>query len=58
MGFSVLLEDRPGALAQLLGTIAEARGNIIHIDHSQGENDTLLDMARVVVELETTRRDI
>jgi threonine dehydratase len=55
--FSVLLEDEPGALARLLGIIAEKRGNILHISHSQGEPDMPVHIARVELELETRGRD-
>ena len=55
--FSVLLEDQPGSLARLLGTIAEKQGNILHISHSQGEPDMPVHIARVELELETRGRD-
>jgi threonine dehydratase len=51
--FSVLLDDRPGALAVLLQVIAAQGGNILHIHHSQGEEDVPVLMARVEIELET-----
>jgi threonine dehydratase len=53
MRFSVLLDDRPGTLARILTLIAQERGNIIQINHMQGERDTPLQMARVNIELET-----
>jgi threonine dehydratase len=53
MHFSVLLEDKPGTLAQLLAVIAKERGNILHIHHMQGERDVPLEVASVSVELET-----
>ena len=55
--FSVLLDDRPGALAKLLQVIAARGGNILHIHHSQGEGDVPVLMARVEIELETRGRD-
>jgi len=55
--FSVLLDDHPGALAQLLSVIALQGGNILHIDHTQGEGDVPLMMARVEIELETRGRE-
>jgi threonine dehydratase len=55
--FSVLLEDRPGTLAELLSLIARQGGNILHIDHTQGEGDIPVMMARVEIELETRGRD-
>jgi threonine dehydratase len=55
--FSVLLDDRPGALAELLSVIALQGGNILHIDHTQGEGEVPVMMARVEIELETRGRD-
>ena len=55
--FSVLLEDRPGSLAGLLSVIAMQGGNIRHIDHTQGEGEVPVMMARVEIELETRGRD-
>ncbi len=53
MRFSVLLDDQPGTLARILTMVAQERGNIIRINHMQGERDTPLQMARVIIELET-----
>lgn len=53
MRFSVLLNDQPGTLARILTSIAQERGNIIQINHMQGEPDSPLQMARVNIELET-----
>ncbi|MDO8873067.1 MAG: threonine ammonia-lyase [Methanoregula sp.] len=50
---SVLLDDRPGTLARLLFTIAKEQGNILSIQHIQGESDTAAHQARVDLELET-----
>jgi threonine dehydratase len=55
--FSVLLEDRPGTLAELLSLIARQGGNILHIDHTQGEGEVPVMMARVEIELETRGRE-
>jgi threonine dehydratase len=55
--FSVLLEDVPGALADLLAIIAKKRGNILHIHHSQGEGDVPVQVARVYFEIETRGQD-
>jgi threonine dehydratase len=55
--FSVLLDDRPGALAELLRVIADQGGNILDIDHTQGERDVPVMMARVEIELETRGRE-
>ena len=50
---SVLLDDQPGTLARLLFTIAKEQGNILSIQHIQGESDTAAHQARVELELET-----
>jgi len=55
--FSVLLNDCPGALAGLLSVIAAQGGNIVHIDHTQGEGEVPVMMARVEIEVETRGRD-
>jgi threonine dehydratase len=55
--FSVLLDDRPGALAELLSVIAKEGGNILHIDHTQGEGDVPVMMARVEIEIETRGKE-
>jgi len=53
MRFSVLLDDQPGPLARILTTIAQEKGNILHIHHLQGGSDIPVLMARVNIELET-----
>jgi threonine dehydratase len=55
--FSVLLNDRPGALAELLSVIAMQGANILHIDHTQGEGEVPVMMARVEIEIETRGRE-
>jgi threonine dehydratase len=55
--FSVLLDDRPGALAELLSVIAILGGNILRIDHMQGEEDVPVMTARVEIEIETRGRE-
>lgn len=55
--FSVLLNDCPGALAGLLSVIAAQGGNIVHIDHTQGEREVPVMMARVEIEVETRGRE-
>jgi len=57
MHFSVMLDDQPGTLARLLAVIAQERGNILHIHHTEGENDLPVMMARVNLELETRGPD-
>ena len=51
--FSVRLEDRPGALVDLLRVIAEEGGNILHIHHEEGEEDVPVLETRVEMEIET-----
>lgn len=51
--FSVLLDDQPGTLARLLAVIAQERGNILRIHHTQGEEAVPVQMTRVSLELET-----
>jgi threonine dehydratase len=53
----VLLDDRPGALADLLRVIADQGGNILHIHHPEAEGDVPVLEARVVLELETRGRE-
>ena len=53
MRFSLLLDDQPGTLARILTTIAQEKGNILHIHHLQGGSDIPVLMARVNIELET-----
>jgi threonine dehydratase len=57
MRFSLLLDDQPGTLARILATIAQEKGNILHIHHLQGESDIPVLMARVNIELETRSWD-
>ena len=57
MSFSVLLDDQPGSLARILTSIAQERGNILHIHHLQAEGDIPMLMARVNIELETRSWD-
>jgi len=54
---SVLLDDRPGALAGLLQIIAARGGNILHIHHAEAKGDVPVMMAQVEIELETRGRD-
>ncbi len=48
-----MLDDQPGMLARILSAIAQERGNIIQINHTQGEIHAPLHMANVNIELET-----
>ncbi|GAA1987693.1 threonine ammonia-lyase [Isoptericola halotolerans] len=47
---SVRLDDKPGALAALLETIAAAEGNIVRVDHRR--TDTTLEVSEVLVTLQ------
>lgn len=49
----VLLDDRPGALAQLLDVIATASGNIMHIDHDRTDTGLAVGEAWVRMQVET-----
>lgn len=44
------IDDRPGALAALLGTIAAADANIVHVEHTR--TDTSLAVSEVLVNLQ------
>ncbi|AEG45178.1 threonine ammonia-lyase [Isoptericola variabilis] len=44
------IDDRPGALANLLGTIADADANIVHVEHTR--TDTSLGVSEVFVTLQ------
>jgi len=55
--FAVQLEDVPGTLARLLGTIAEKRGNVVDVRHSQGESGVPVFIDRIELEIETRGRD-
>jgi threonine dehydratase len=57
MHFSVMLDDQPGTLAQLLSVIAKERGNLLHIHHTPGNSDIPVLMVRVTIELETRGYD-
>jgi threonine dehydratase len=53
----VILEDVPGALADLLGIIARAGGNILQIHHVRGGQDIPVQAVRVALEIETRDRE-
>lgn len=53
MRVSVCLDDIPGSLAGLLGVIARARANVLHIYHNRGARDLPVSMSMVELELET-----
>lgn len=50
---NVLLDDRPGALAEMLDIIASARGSIMHIDHDRTDVGLAIGEAWVRMQIET-----
>ena len=52
-----VLEDRPGALEELLGVIADHRANIYAIQHDRTSRDVGMDDAEVELDLETRGHD-
>jgi threonine dehydratase len=55
--FSVLLRDRPGALARLTALVAEARANVLHIAHDRAFSGARVGESLVVLTLETSGRE-
>ncbi len=55
--FSVLLQDRPGALARLTALIAQSRANVLHISHDRAFSLARIGETEVVVTLETSGRE-
>ncbi len=53
MRFSVMLEDQPGALAELLNLIAGLNANVLHIQHERNDRDLPLFTTRVNLDIET-----
>jgi threonine dehydratase len=51
-----VLRDRPGALAALTALVAEARANVLRIDHDRAATRARLGESEVVVTLETAGR--
>jgi threonine dehydratase len=51
---SVVLVDRPGALARLTALVAEARANIVHIEHDRAFSRAAVGESEVELTLETT----
>ena len=49
----VMLDDRPGSLAQLLGIIASLNANVLHIQHERNNKEMPLFTTRVNLDLET-----
>jgi threonine dehydratase len=54
---TVLLQDRPGALARLTGLVAEARANILHITHDRAFSTARIGETEVELTLETSGRE-
>lgn len=55
--FSVLLRDRPGALARLTALVAEARANVLQIEHDRAFSPARVGESVVELTLETSGRD-
>jgi len=55
--FSVLLRDRPGALARLTALIAEARANVLQIHHDRAFSPARIGESVVELTLETSGRE-
>ncbi|GIH25428.1 threonine ammonia-lyase [Acrocarpospora phusangensis] len=53
LAFRIRLQDRPGALAALLGRLAELRANVLEIVHERVGARLHLDEAEVLLQLET-----
>ena len=51
--FSVVLDDRPGALSGLLHILTREKANILHVAHDRLSVDLPLDRTRVVLTAET-----
>lgn len=56
MRFSVLIEDKPGELAETLTVISKSGGNVLHIHHARAESDLPINKIRVDIEVETRNR--
>jgi threonine dehydratase len=54
---AVVLRDRPGALARLTALVAEARANILHIEHDRAFARTPVGETQVQLTLETSGRE-
>ncbi len=51
---SVLLQDRPGALARLAALVAESRANVLHISHDRAFSHARIGETEVEMTLETS----
>ena len=54
---SVLLQDRPGALARLAALVAESRANVLHISHDRAFSHARIGETEVEITLETSGRE-
>ncbi len=54
---SVLLQDRPGALARLTALVAESRANVLHISHDRAFSHARIGETEVEMTLETSGRE-
>ncbi len=55
--FSVLLRDRPGALARLTALVAESRANVLDIHHARAFSRARVGESEVELTLETSGRE-
>ena len=53
MTLQVLLDDRPGSLAKMLGEVAEMKANVLRVNHSRNVRGLPIGVARVDLDLET-----
>lgn len=53
LGLHIRIADRPGGLAALLGDIAEAGANVMHVSHVRTSSDLAVDEVDVDVRIET-----
>jgi threonine dehydratase len=53
LSLRVAIEDRPGALARLLGVLATTGGNVLDVEHSRTGRGLHVDEVEVSVQLET-----
>ncbi|MGN6523646.1 MAG: threonine ammonia-lyase [Actinomycetes bacterium] len=53
LSFRVRVPDRPGALARLLATVAEADGSVVEVEHVRTDPKLSLDEVEVALQLET-----
>jgi len=54
---SVMIEDRPGKLAELLNIVSKAGGNLLEVYHNRVFNETHFDEVEVSLDVETINRD-